>query len=231
MHIGRRASGQESRVMLRLSAIAIALLALLPGCGYYLTRMERADSRVERPAPKAIKSDTTLPGHTPPDAKDLAGMWNFGSNEPGARMEHGIEPLLSYGMILKLEADGRYELAYWAAWGGRGANRPGFNGVDVRETGRFSLSGEILLLEPDTTSFAKKTAGSVDRQSIANERRAYVVRRDKGYLHIAGRCAGYQLEPICREARDVGYALRWGYGEFPPPLTYSKGRLAPALPS
>lgn len=196
-----------------------------------MTRLERADPRMDRPPPKAIKSDTTLPGHTPEDAKDIAGQWNFSSHEPNARMEHGTEPYLGYGMILKLEAEGRYELAYWAYWGTRGSGSPAFNGVDVRESGRFSLSGEILLLEPETTAFAKKSGGTVHRQTIANERRAYLIKRDKGYLHIAGRCAGYQVEPICREARDVGYALRWGYGDFPPPLTRSKGRLSPALPS
>jgi hypothetical protein len=206
--------------MLRLFFIvsSLVLLGLLQGCGY-LTRVERADPRMDRPPPKAIKSDTTLPGHAPEDAKDIAGQWNFSSHEPNARMEHGVEPYLGYGMILKLEEDGRYELAYWAYWGTRSSDSPAFSGVDVRETGRFSLSGEILLLEPQTTSYARKSAGAVNRQSIANERRAYLIKRDKGYLHIAGRCAGYQVEPICREARDVGYALRWGFGDFPPPLT------------
>jgi hypothetical protein len=218
--------------MFRLAGLVngLVLLGLLQGCGFG-TRLERADPRMDRPAPRVIKSDTTLAGQTPPDAKDIAGQWTFSTHEPNARMEHGLEPHLAYGMFLKLEADGRYELVYWANWGTRGSNSPSFAGVDVRESGRFSLSGEILLLEPETTSFARKTGGTLHRQSIANERRAYLIKRDKAYLNIAGRCAGYQVEPICRDARDVGYSLRWGYGDLPPPLTHSKGRLAPALPS
>jgi hypothetical protein len=119
-------------------------------------------------------------------------------------IEAGHQDALMFGLMLGFNDNGSYELQYHARW-----SLPGLDGVNVTETGRFSLSGEILLLEPEETRYVELEDNRMMNppQTIANENRAYVVSLDKARLHLAGRCAKYQVEPICKESRDVWVQL------------------------
>jgi hypothetical protein len=91
--------------------------------------------------------------------------------------------------------------------------------LDVRETGRFSLAGNTIRLDPNGTALTEKQAGRLSTQAIPDENRAYLAKLDGAYLNLAGPCARYQVEPICRQQRDVWYSLRLGEIDWPiPPL-------------
>lgn len=170
------------------------------------------------PPPRPFTEETTsLPGKTPTDAQALRGRWAFGHLQRDAPIEAGKQDLL-VNLLLSFNENGSYELHYHARWDLPTApaispvpivrNAGSLDGVDVHETGRYSLSGEILLLEPEETRFSEIQDNTVvNAQHIANENHAWLVSLDKAHLHIAGRCANYQVEPICEESRAVWYEL------------------------
>ena len=80
--------------------------------------------------------------------------------------------------------------------------------MNVEETGEYSLSGEVLLLEPRSTERTDIEKNTVARQQvIANENHVWIVRTEKGRLHVAGRCAKYQVDPICRVSANVWFSM------------------------
>lgn len=190
---------------------------LVAGCSLTGLR-RRADARTDRPAAQVFGTSTkTLPGNTIAAAKDVKGIWHMSAIEQRPQMEHGVEPFLSYALYLKLDADQRYELVYSATWGARDSGDPRMRAVDVRESGTFLLAGKVLLLEPQTTRLTQKRAGKLDKQTMPNVNRPYLAALDGAYLNIAGRCAPYQVEPVCLLRRDVWYSLRFGYTQWPVP--------------
>jgi hypothetical protein len=172
------------------------------------------------PPPKPFTGENAvLPGKAPGGAPALRGKWAFGYLQKDVTIEAGHQDALMFGLMLGFNDNGTYELNYHARWNlpapsivpipiGRNAGE-GLDGVNVTETGRFSLSGEILLLEPEETRYVELENDRMVKppQTIANENRAYVVSLDKARLHVAGRCAKYQVEPICKESRDVWVQL------------------------
>jgi hypothetical protein len=110
-------------------------------------------------------------------------------------------------MLIDLQADGTYALDYGAIWGISNAADSRYASLEAREKGRFSLSGSILLLEPTAIEVTRGGKAGEGRQSIEAQRRAYVVRLEQNYLHLAGACAPYQAEDICKRSRSVWYSL------------------------
>jgi len=164
------------------------------------------------PPPQVLTDETALPGRRPYNASALRTGWQYTYLEPKARVEPGKQVPMRTRIHLWFGDDGVYQLFYSARWSSSGAANPigarDMDGVDVNESGKFSLSDDILLLEPTRTDFTQRAKGAVVRQEIAeNQRRVYLVHAEPTTLHIAGRCASYQVEPICREGSNIWYQL------------------------
>ncbi|HKE96955.1 MAG TPA: hypothetical protein VKB34_21790 [Povalibacter sp.] len=171
--------------------------------------------------PQPFDEKVTLPGKVPPTAQSLSGSWQYGYSLADARLETGRGTLI-VGNYLKLNAeDGTYELHYSANWNLSGlgsmpmpeplpfpqstATRDGLN---VDEKGRFVLSGNVLLIEPSTTRRAEiRNNTVVSQHSIANEKHVLIVRLDNAHLAVAGRCASWQIDPVCKSAKNSWYVM------------------------
>jgi hypothetical protein len=170
--------------------------------------------------PKPFDDNVSLPGKIPASATSLKGAWQFGYQLLDANME-GRKSDLIVGTSLFLREDGTYTLSYHARWNlprppvpvaGGGtvptSTKGGMDGRNVSETGHFSLSGEVLLLEPENVDFSNLENNTViNRETIANDNHTLFVRLDKGHLAVAGRCASYQVDPICRDTPIVWYTM------------------------
>lgn len=181
----------------------------------------RADPRTARPPATVLQGP--LPGEAVTGSGEVDGIWGMSATENSVRVDEGgpVVPVLYYALYLKIESNGTYELAYQAYWGSRDSSDPNMRAIDVREAGRASFANNRLRLEPQTTTAAERRPGSEITGAIDNEPREYRVALDGAYLNIAGRCAQYQVEPICRQLRDVWYSLRSGVSEWPiPPLQF-----------
>jgi hypothetical protein len=164
----------------------------------------------ETKPPQPFDEDVTLAGKVPPSVKSLSGAWQFNYRLGDAKLEGGSNNLLVV-ITLMLKEDGTYHLSYLARW-----NLPRgvvplpirMDGINVAENGKYSLSGEVLLLEPDGTMFANiEDNMAKPAQSIANENHTWIVRLDKAHLAVAGRCASYQVDPVCRETPLIWYSM------------------------
>lgn len=170
------------------------------------------------PPPRILTGDETPPGKVPYGVPAIRAAWDYTYLEQNARIEPGKQGAMRTRLHLRLANDGTYQFTYSARWSpGSTANPLGnryADGVEVTETGKFALSGEILLLEASRTELTKRVRGTVAApQIIESDRRAYLVRTEEARLHIAGRCAKYQAEPICADGRDVWYQLTTIGGE------------------
>jgi len=193
-------------------------IAAVTGPGFLVTRGE--------PPPKAFTGKhATLPGKIPATTKALDGGWAHQYQLQDAHLEPGIEGRAFFGSTIFLHEDGTYELHYFVRWNLRSdapvpsviSSMPSLpslgssllDGFNVTETGKFSLSDEILLLQPQKTQRSELENNELTNpHTLANENRAYLVRIDKKHLHVAGRCASYQIDPICHETTDVWYQLK-----------------------
>jgi hypothetical protein len=196
-----------TRIVLVLLAALLACSA--SSCTLLAGRTARVDSRTDLPGARPFdRAADELPGSPPAEAADLAGAWFLGERVEDVFVEGRPEPWLSYAIWIWLRQDSSYDLVYQAYWGSRGRNDPRFSGVDVRETGRFSVAAGVLSMEPEQTRSIEVRAGSRVSRTLDNESREYLARVDRGYLNLAGPCAAYQLEPICQRAREVWISLR-----------------------
>lgn len=165
--------------------------------------------------PAPFDEKVVLPGKVPPTAKSLAGSWQYSYLLQDAKFEGG-EGDLVVGTTLMLREEGTYQLHYHARWN---LPRPiplpgpvstaGMKGRNVTEEGRFHLSGEVLLLEPSATQYADlENDALVNRELIRNENHTWVVRLDRTRLVLAGRCAAYQVDPVCTTTPLVWFQMK-----------------------
>ncbi|HEU5135729.1 MAG TPA: hypothetical protein VFU13_11340 [Steroidobacteraceae bacterium] len=148
----------------------------------------------------------TLPGKAPSAPRDVHGAWQFFYTEDDAVLDGGRSHL-SVTIVLMLRDDDTYDLLYNARWGGV-AIGVGSRDVVVRESGTYSLSGEVLLLEAATTNHSEmENNTAVRQQAIPNENHVLLAHVEKKRLHVVGRCAKYQVDPVCRLAPNVWYSL------------------------
>jgi hypothetical protein len=178
----------------------------------------------DEPPPRPFTGkNATLPGKIPAAPKSLKGDWGYQYQLQDAHLESGINGRAFFGAALFLKEDGTYEYQYHARWivepaiptfpviaslpGLPGMGTLELDGVNVTETGKFSLSGEILLLQPKKTERAEVDDNQMEEpKKLPNENRAYLVRIDKKkLLYVAGRCAKFQIDPVCKKATDVAY--------------------------
>jgi hypothetical protein len=204
-----------------VTAVSAAACVGHAGCSFLLERGRFVDSRTDRPAPVIVDRTAELPGDAIAAPDELEGIWVFSAVEQGVRVDEGLAvPLLYYSLFLKLDPDGRYELVYQAYRGTRNLSDPAMRAVDVRESGTFTLLSTGLRLEPASTELTERRSGQLATRAIGDENREYRAALDGAYLNIAGPCASYQIEAICRQHRDVWFSLRLGQIEWPvPPLT------------
>ena len=196
-----------TRILLVILAALLAWSA--SSCTLLAGRTARVDSRTDLPGARPFdRAADELPGNLPADAADLRGAWFLGERLDDVFVDGRPEPWLSYSIWIWLRQDGSYDLVYQAYWGSRGRNDPRFSGVDVRETGRFSVVAGALSLEPQQTRSIEIRGGSRVSRTLDNESREYLVRVDRGYLNLAGPCAAYQVEPTCQRASEVWISLR-----------------------
>ncbi len=147
-----------------------------------------------------------LPGKPPIMDKELVGAWELVYRLDDAQLEDGRAELL-VNLFIDLREDGSYELNYSARWGGIAGY--GARALTVSEQGTYSRSGEVLLLDPSRTVRSEIQAQVVVSQTpIPDENHVLIIRRDGKYLHVAGRCAGYQIDPICRVTPAIWYSMR-----------------------
>lgn len=164
--------------------------------------------------PQRFDEKAALVGKAPGTVKSIAGAWNYQYRQEDAPLEAKTTDL-AVTIRLTLGEDGTYQLFYSARWNLPGPLNPipAMEGRNVVENGRFSLSGEILLLEPDGTSYTEVKGNRLgEAQHIANQKHALIVRLDKAHLNVAWRCASYQLDPVCKDSRVVWFSMSAPFG-------------------
>ncbi|HEX7080576.1 MAG TPA: hypothetical protein VF329_06145 [Gammaproteobacteria bacterium] len=170
----------------------------------------RDDSRTQFPEARPFDGSQDLPGDAPVAGADLRGAWFFRQTE----VDPSRDPIFSnsswlfHALWMWIRDDGTYDLVYQAYWGTRARNDPRLSGIDVRESGRFSIASGSVSLEPETTRAVEIRQGNRQRLTLRNEPRTYLARLDGGYLNLAGPCATYQVETICQESADVWISMR-----------------------
>ena len=183
----------------------LALLAVVP-LGQILDRIPRA----EQEPPKAFSEGVRLPGRPAPNPEDVHGEWQFSYELDDAYIaERRAELIVS--LELRLEKDGSYRLTYAARWGKPPLRGKDARGITIDETGIYKLSGDVLLLDPEETMRAeleKKTV--VSREPARNEKHVFVLHWESKRIHLAGRCAKYQVDPICQDpdVENAWYTLK-----------------------
>lgn len=202
---------------MKLVLLGVLVVLFTSSCSFLASRAVRVDPRTNFPSAQPFEGRAeTLPGETPVAASDLRGTWFFREALRNVQTDiAGRQPYLYYALWIWLRDDGTYDSVYQAYWGTRMSNSPQADGVDVRESGQFSISGGMISLEPATTLGITLRGGNRERRTLGNEPRSYHARLDGAYLNLAGRCATYQVEPICDESREVWVSLRSVAAESP----------------
>ena len=202
------------------SLITAALLAALP----VPDRFFGIGSTHVKP-PEPYDDHVIMPGEMPATARSLSGAWHYGYLLRGTKLENGADDLM-VTVLLTLNEDSSYELIYSAHWDlprglpvlvplpGAPVLQPHLvKGRSVKEGGHFSLSRDVLLLEPTGTEFSEVQSSSAasNRQLIPDENHVWIVRLDdRGTrrLSVAGRCAKYQIDPVCSRTAIVWYSMQ-----------------------
>lgn len=167
----------------------LAVLVTIP-LGDMIAKLPKAKQQV----PQEYSDSTRLPGKPPASIRDVAGAWEMDYSQDDVQVEDlNVELLVK--MVVQLNEDGTYQLQYSGRWGkGKSAR-----GITVDETGTFKLSSDVLILDPievtRTEVERNRPAGSI---GLANEKHLFVVHSEARRIHLAGRCAPYQLDPICK---------------------------------
>lgn len=183
----------------------LAILVTLP-IGDWLSKLPKEKQQV----PKAFVESTRLPGKPPASAKDVLGAWQMDYSVDDVRVEdNDFNVDLVVNIILQLNEDGTYQLRYKGQWG----RKKDVRGVMVNEAGTYKLSRDVLILDPaetERTELVKnKPAGS---NGMANEKHVFVIQAETKRIHIAGKCAAYQVDPLCKDwqVENVWFTLQDG---------------------
>lgn len=198
---------------MRLLLVCLLVVVSTSSCTPMLgSRGVRVDPRTSFPEARPYQSTQRLPGDVPATPADVRGAWFFREVQAGSTRDPIFGNASAMGPFhaiwIWLRDDGTYDLVYQTYWDARARNDPRLSGIDVRESGRFSIAAGSLSLEPSTTRAVEVTRGNRVRSTLENDPRDYVARIDGGYLNLAGPCARYQIDPICRESAEVWISLR-----------------------
>jgi hypothetical protein len=168
--------------------------------------------------PEPFDDAVTLPGEQPANIKSIKGGWQYEYWVPEVPMESGEQADLRIFTVLVLHENGTYQLSYNAVW-----NRPdpfmgdmvmkvdvnGIKALHVNELGKFSLSGEVLLLEPRKILYSEGAGLHMKQvKYLPNVNHSLIVRQDDQSLSVAGRCTSYQIDPVCKDTPIIWYSLK-----------------------
>jgi hypothetical protein len=168
--------------------------------------------------PEAFDEQVTLRGEPPESIRSIKGGWEYEYWIPEVPMESGEQADLRIFTVLKLHEDGAYQLSYNAVW-----NRPdpvlgdlvmkvdvnGIKALHVNELGKFSLSGEVLLLEPRKVQYSEvENMHTRQLKYLPNVNHTLIVRHEKESLAVAGRCVTYQIDPVCKDSPIIWYTMK-----------------------
>ena len=149
-----------------------------------------------------------LPGQRIEAPEKIIGKWLHRETKRNALFENMRLPQLFTSISLHLRPDNSFTLDYQAVWGGT-TNTPEatYASLDTRETGHFSVSRGVLLLEVDAGNVIQRKRGKRTEKPLSSERRAYVISLDGSYLNLVGACTTYQAEELCTHSRSVWWSL------------------------
>lgn len=173
----------------------LALLVYIP-LGDWLEKLPKAKQQI----PKPYTEETRLPGKPPAVVKDLHGAWQLEYSAEDIQVGEQNGDLL-VKMVVKFEPDGSYKLKYAARWGNPPLRGRDARGVTVEETGQYKLSSDVLILDPVeiTQHDILKNDDVTNTLQLANEKHVLVVHWETKRIHLAGRCASYQVDPLCKD--------------------------------
>jgi hypothetical protein len=151
-----------------------------------------------------------------PTATSLRGMYLMSAQESKTAVENITVRDFTSDTTLRFFKNGTYELVYRAYWGpARMTNDPRFNGIEINEQGRVSLSSAVVLLEPERTMSLRTKNGVEGMQEILSSAlRSYIARvttlargmtSTTQSLTLVGRCPSYQLDSACQHGMTVQY--------------------------
>jgi hypothetical protein len=187
----------------------LALLAVVP-----LTPIFDKIPRGQQAPPKAFAEGARLPGKPPPAIKDALGAWQLDYSLDDVNFSDGNAELI-VNLILKLEENGTYQMVYAARWGNPPVRGKDAAGITVDEAGSYKLSGDVLILQPDETMQADIEKNKVmRREPIHSEKHVFVIHWESKRIHLVGRCAVYQVDPICKnpDLSNVWFTLKGSVG-------------------
>jgi hypothetical protein len=168
--------------------------------------------------PQAFDEQVTLVGEAPESIKSIKGAWEYEYWIPEVPLDSGEQADLRIFTVLKLHENGKYELGYNAVWNlpdpvlGDLVMKVDVNGIKalhVFENGRFALSGEVLLLEPAKILYSEvENMHTKQLKYLPNVNHSLIVRHEKESLSVAGRCATYQIDLVCKDSPIIWYTLK-----------------------
>jgi len=150
----------------------------------------------------------SLPGTRVAAASDIVGKWNYVETRNNVEIKGVRVPVRTANLTLELRADGTYTLNYEVYWGlGNDDPKGQQAGLIVNETGKYAVSGSILLLEAEPLEAIEQGRFERTTRRVPAEKRAYIARIQGYGLNLAGRCAAYQIEEVCTRSRSVWLPL------------------------
>ena len=183
----------------------LAVLVTLP-VGDWLSKLPKEKQQV----PKAFVESTRLPGKPPASAKEMLGAWQMDYSVDDVQVnENDFRVDLLVNLVLQLNEDGSYQLRYTGRWGKKKPSE----GITVTETGTFKLSSDVLILDPiETQKTVLEKNKPVNEYALGNDKHLFVVHWETKRIHVAGKCAPYQVDPICKDwqVENVWFTLQGG---------------------
>jgi hypothetical protein len=105
---------------------------------------------------------------------------------------------------------------YSANWGNPPLKGKDARGITIEESGTYKLSSDVLILDPEESTRSDMVKRKpTNREPIGNEKHVFVVHWETKRIHIAGRCASYQVDPLClyTDVSNVWFTLKGSLGK------------------
>lgn len=188
----------------------LAFLVTIP-LGDFISKLPKE----EQQQPKRYVEGVRLPGKPPEAASDLQGEWRLGYEAYDVQTNEGTAEIV-INFAIQFKADGRYQLLYSANWGNPPLKGKNAHGITVEESGVYKLSRDVLILDPAETIRSNMVKRKpVDRETVDNEKHVFIVHWETKRIHIAGRCATYQVDPMCldTDVSNIWFVLKGSLGQ------------------
>jgi hypothetical protein len=188
----------------------LAFLVTIP-LGDFISKMPKDQQQ----PPKRFVEGVRLPGKPPLTVKDIDGEWQLGYEAYDVQTNEGTAEIV-INMAIEFKADGNYSLLYSANWGNPPLKGKDAHGITVEESGTYKLSSDVLILDPvESTRSDMVKRKATNREPVGNEKHVFVVHAETKRIHLAGRCATFQVDPLCldTEVSNVWFTLKGSLGK------------------